>query len=55
MILYALEPRKLDKQDDIKYLTECIKFEPKTVETLYNIAGNITHSILHHLEPFYMR
>ena len=39
MILYALELHKLDEQDDITFLTECIKFEPETVETLFNIAG----------------
>ena len=54
MILYALEPCRLDEQDDMKILTEYINFEPKTVETLFNIAGDITHSILHCLEPFYM-
>ena len=32
MILYALELRELDEQDDIKLLTKHINFEPETVE-----------------------
>ena len=47
MILYALEPRKLDEQDDINFLSNCINFEPENVETLFNIAGAPTVTTSH--------